>query len=196
MDRVSSYNWRYCDPRSLGGGAMNGSSSGPEEPQLDIVFVHGLGSNAGAWVNSKTKFNWPEALDRNPHYRAFAVEYFSPMFDVNDSTVNADYQSLALKLLFTLKNKDVGTRPIVFVAHSLGGIVVKQALRVAEQTQHPICKKVRSVIFLSTPHAAASIATSGAQRKKFLPVSLVSSLTSQLQNADPPLLELNRWYRT
>jgi pimeloyl-ACP methyl ester carboxylesterase len=175
---------------------MNGSSSGPAEPQLDIVFVHGLGSDAGAWVNSKTNFNWPQALDRNRHYRAFPVEYFSPMFSVNDSTVNADYQSLALKLLVTLKNKDVGTRPIVFVAHSLGGIIVKQALRVAEQTQNPIFEKVRSVIFLSTPHAGASIATLGAQLKKFLPVSLVSSLTSQLQNADPPLLELNRWYRT
>ena len=175
---------------------MNGSSSEANEPQVDVVFIHGLGSDAGAWVNEETKFNWPEGLAGHQHLRAFAIEYFSPKLSAGDSAVKADYQSLASKLLHDLKIKDVGTRPVVFVAHSLGGIIVKQALRIAEQNKSPIFEKARSVVFLSTPHAGATIATLGTTLERFLPLPLVSSLTSQLQNAAPPLLELNRWYRT
>lgn len=137
---------------------------------------------------------------------------------------SVDYQSLASKLLNDLKIKRVGTRPIVFVAHSLGGIMVKQALRVAAQNKSPIFDKTRSIIFLSTPHAGATIATVGTHLGKIAPLlasgaghllaiphigwllwpigqilgrkSQVSALTAQLKAAEPSLLELNRWYRT
>lgn len=53
-------------------------------------------------------------------------------------------------------------RPIVIVCHSLGGIVVKQALCVANK-QFPrygsIVNAIAGVIFLSTPHRYGSHST-------------------------------------
>ncbi|KFY87869.1 hypothetical protein V498_06989 [Pseudogymnoascus sp. VKM F-4517 (FW-2822)] len=44
--------------------------------------------------------------------------------------------------------------PIVFVAHSLGGIITKDALHKSET----ICKRTRLIVFLGTPHRGSSYA--------------------------------------
>jgi hypothetical protein len=101
--------------------------------------------------------------------------------------------------------------------------MVKQLLRHAEAAKDDIFTQTRTVIFLSTPHAGATIATIGSHlgtgvgflggaAAKFLPGPIgaiagvaaqvaawsvrVSDLTSQLRKEEPSLLELNRWYRT
>jgi pimeloyl-ACP methyl ester carboxylesterase len=116
---------------------MNNLSSASSEPEIDVIFVHGLGSDAGGWINRDTKFDWPPELGkRAARLRTFAVEYYAPM--MGRQTVTPSYQALAIKLFDDLKIKEVGTRPIVFVAHSLGGIMVKQLLRHAEAKKHEI----------------------------------------------------------
>jgi pimeloyl-ACP methyl ester carboxylesterase len=190
--------------------------------ELDVIFVHGLGSDADGWVNSDTTFNWPIELGKkDDRLRVFAVEYYAPM--MGGARVPTSYQAIAPKLLEDLKINDVGTRPIVFVAHSLGGIIVKQLLRQADAFKSPIFSKTRSVVFLSTPHAGATIATLGGHLDKvisalttaatFIPVPhiglfataaskllawklRISDLTSQLRGQEPALMELNLWYRT
>ncbi|KLU92202.1 hypothetical protein MAPG_11148 [Magnaporthiopsis poae ATCC 64411] len=53
------------------------------------------------------------------------------------------------------------SRPILFIAHSLGGIVVKEALRrsrryaMAKPHLHAICKATTGIIFFGTPHRGA-----------------------------------------
>jgi pimeloyl-ACP methyl ester carboxylesterase len=195
-------------------------TSAAHDPELDVIFVHGLGSDAGGWVNSDTMFDWPLELGkRDARLRTFAVEYYAPM--MGSQTVSPNYQALAIKLFDDLKIKDVGTRPIVFVAHSLGGIIVKQVLRHAQAKEDPIFSQTRAVIFLATPHAGATIATLGGHLGSavkllgtavatFLPIIAtpveavakvaawqlrISDLTSQLQKQEPSLLELNLWYR-
>jgi hypothetical protein len=50
------------------------------EPEIDVIFVHGLGSDAGGWINSDTKFNWPQELgEKDGRLRTFAIEYYAPM---------------------------------------------------------------------------------------------------------------------
>jgi len=61
-----------------------------------------------------------------------------------------------------LRGKDVaGFRPIIFIAHSLGGIVVKEALNIA-WTKHrlyeDILESVKGCIFMGVPHHGAGIA--------------------------------------
>jgi len=198
-------------------------TSAAHDPELDVIFVHGLGSDAGGWVNPDTKFDWPPELGkRDARLRTFAVEYYAPM--MGSQAVSPNYQALAIKLFDDLTIKDVGTRPIVFVAHSLGGIIVKQVLRHAQAKEHPIFSQTRAVIFLATPHAGATIATLGSHlgsvisllgkaAETFLPIPhigtiaaataqvtawqlRISNLTSQLRKQEPSLLELNLWYRT
>jgi Putative serine esterase (DUF676) len=108
----------------------------------------------------------------------------------------------------------------VFIAHSLGGIIVKQALREAEETNDPIFTKTRCVIFLSTPHAGAAIAKAdafvkrgvGLARRGLNLVPVVggvigwgiarvanrfrsSALTRQLRKNEGALMDLNYSYR-
>jgi pimeloyl-ACP methyl ester carboxylesterase len=201
---------------------MNNLSSASPEPEIDVIFVHGLGSDAGGWVNRDSKFDWPQELGkRDARLRTFAVEYYAPM--MGSQAVSPSYQALAIKLFDDLKIREVGKRPIVFVAHSLGGIMVKQLLRHAEAKKHNIFAQTRTVIFLSTPHAGATIATLGSHLGSavkllgnavatFLPIPIgaladaaaqvaawqvrISDLTSQLQREQPSLLDLNLWYRT
>jgi hypothetical protein len=56
-------------------------------------------------------------------------------------------------------------RPIVFIAHSLGGILVKGALnesRWAPQPQYSdLCSSCRAIVFMGTPHLGADIAAWG-----------------------------------
>jgi hypothetical protein len=58
-------------------------------------------------------------------------------------------------------------RPIIFIAHSLGGIIVKEALRQSkgavgyQENQADIYQSTRAIIFLGTPHRGASIAEWG-----------------------------------
>jgi pimeloyl-ACP methyl ester carboxylesterase len=193
-----------------------------QEYHLDVVFVHGLGSNAAAWVNTETGFNWPIKLEESdPHLRVLNIAYPAPMFNHKDaSAVQAQYQAIAINFLNELRGKREGVtnRPIVFVAHSLGGIVVKHALRLAEHHAKDILTDTRCVVFLSTPHSGAAIANAagylapvvrslGALASKvFTPILLVtetiarrlkgSKLTSQLEKNDPSLLDLNYWYRS
>jgi hypothetical protein len=92
-----------------------------------------------------------------------------------DSTVAfsrsvAKVEDKALDLLNRLSRKrsntqglSVGTRPIVFVCHSLGGIVVKKALILAhERSSDPEYKQIldstRGIAFLGVPHKGSGAA--------------------------------------
>lgn len=68
-------------------------------------------------------------------------------------------------LLYKLRRKREGHRPIIFVAHSLGGIVLKEALIHANNTREldsvEILDSTKAVVFLSTPHQGSDHAQLG-----------------------------------
>jgi triacylglycerol esterase/lipase EstA (alpha/beta hydrolase family) len=62
-------------------------------------------------------------------------------------------------------------RPIIFVAHSLGGILVKKAMiRVQERLElyGELLSKIRGIIFLGTPHRGSDVAWWASFPAKFL----------------------------
>ncbi|KAJ9617244.1 hypothetical protein H2200_000965 [Cladophialophora chaetospira] len=77
----------------------------------------------------------------------------------------AGIDEFARQLLFALRlirNGGAESRPLIFIAHSLGGIVVKKALILSHQDKHiygEILKATVGIIFLATPHRGSSIAT-------------------------------------
>ena len=202
---------------------MTTTASKHVDPHLDIVFVHGLGSDDEAWLNKNTKFEWPTELqESDPRLRVLNITHHAPMFKIkNAGAVEAQFQQTATSFLNKLDNQKVGERPIVFVTHSLGGIIVKEALRVSQHRGDSILKKTRCVVFLSTPHAGAAVANAagylapivrglGALAPMLGPFGILlrlviepvaffvrsSSLTSQLKKNDAALLSLNYWYRS
>jgi hypothetical protein len=78
-------------------------------------------------------------------------------------TSKSKVYDIAKDLLVSLESerRSVPSRPLVFVAHSLGGIVVKEALRRScgfqtyQKHLHELYKATKGVIFFGTPHSGA-----------------------------------------
>jgi hypothetical protein len=100
----------------------------------------------------------------------------------------------AKTILDLLCSNGIASRPIVFVAHSLGGLLVKQLLRSAFELHVSdwvqLACNVRGVIFLGTPHNGAGIAVLA----QAIPL-LFSNVTTQIAYNDPHLRELNEWFQ-
>ena len=69
----------------------------------------------------------------------------------------------AKSVLLQLEVAGLGERPLVFVTHSMGGLLVKQLLRTASdnsaQRQYmAVLKNTRGVCFIATPHVGADLA--------------------------------------
>ena len=132
----------------------------PEKPLLDVVFVHGLTGNPESTWKSKEGF-WPDWLaEDHPEVRVCSFGYPASTFK---KWIDKELDIFELAKLGTefLCGNGIGTRPVVFVAHSLGGILTKLILNHChgsddEQSANLACRTIR-VMFLATPHSAPSL---------------------------------------
>jgi hypothetical protein len=87
---------------------------------------------------------------------------------------------------------------IVFVVHSLGGLVVKQLIRNADRDSaskiktQSLLSRARRIAFLGTPHRGALLANVA---KKLSFLVRPSAAIHDLPLGDPQLRELDLWYR-
>jgi len=168
----------------------------PKEPGVDIIFVHGLnGDGLGSWT-TKTVL-WPKAfLSADiPDARVMAYGYDGNVSHLDASQITAStIESHATKLCALLAadraEKDAESRPIVFVAHSLGGLVCAQSIIMGHRKQpgdnhHVIAAHTIGMIFFGTPFRGSSAAEYGGIIKKILKVlwganlGLLSSLSKK-----------------
>lgn len=101
----------------------------------------------------------------------------------------------ATMLLDRLMSRAVSAPAVIFVAHSLGGLIVKQMLRRCQDSAFPAHKMflsgVRGVVFLGTPHQGAHAAAS---ISRILSLVLSTSV-KQLAYGAEQLDDLNEWFR-
>ncbi|KAL2266762.1 hypothetical protein VTJ83DRAFT_6114 [Remersonia thermophila] len=159
---------RQLYPDESGGG---GSAITLTKPlAIDIVFVHGLDSTdptldgRRTWTaDDERRTCWPrDMLPKSmPHARVLCYEYNST---VKGTTSEAGTRDYATKLLHELtryrKHTFERARPIIFVAHSLGGNIVKRALSLAHIHSQPqfnaIVAVTIGIVFFSTPHRVSN----------------------------------------
>ncbi|KAL3420621.1 nacht and wd domain protein [Phlyctema vagabunda] len=111
----------------------------PEDPLVDIIFVHGLGGTSRAtWsYNRDLDFFWPgKWLPLEPDIQNARILSFgyNAHFAAPGPAPIAGISDFAKDLLFEMKyakNKrledlEIGKRPLIFIAHSMGGLVVKK----------------------------------------------------------------------
>ncbi|MFM7513036.1 MAG: DUF4062 domain-containing protein [Cyanobium sp.] len=90
----------------------------------------------------------------------------------------------------------IGQRPVCFITHSLGGLLVKSILRkAADSVSAPerlqVVEQCRGVLFLATPHHGSRLADLADAIKGYFPT--VSTL--DLKDNDDHLMDLYEWYR-
>lgn len=168
--------------------------------QVDIVFVHGLGGDGHfTWQadDSQDTF-WPNWLAEDfPDARVWSIDYEAHVSDWIGNTLSL--QDRAVGLLQELRLEAIGEeRPVLFIVHSMGGLLVKQMLRKAsEESQfRKLAENTKGVLFLATPHTGSPGATIIKVVDKVLPTLVRANITNeQLRSNDPYLRDLNQWYR-
>ncbi|KAI0103294.1 ankyrin [Nemania sp. FL0031] len=143
----------------------------PPDPIVDICFVHGfMGHPRDTWTYNKRSnaepVYWPRDLvpDLLPKARVFTFGYDSTIKHFLSGQISQNSLSgYAADFLYALegaRRQDI-TRPLMFIAHSLGGLVVKETLRLSlsfENTQldrSHVYMSTSSLLFFGTPHMGA-----------------------------------------
>jgi WD40 repeat protein/pimeloyl-ACP methyl ester carboxylesterase len=180
-------------------------------PTIDIIFVHGLGGTSRlSWSkNRDLDLFWPQRwLPLEPNIRSARILTFGYnahfMFPARENILNIS--DFATKLLFGMKFGEDGKKeklslghvPIIFVAHSMGGLVVKKAFILGQfdPSYKEMLERVRAMVFLATPHRGADLAET---LNTILAVSIFNHAPKQfiaeLQKNSPTLQEINDQFR-
>ncbi|KAI0113988.1 hypothetical protein GGR51DRAFT_578246 [Nemania sp. FL0031] len=136
------------------------------EAEVDIIFVHGLGGDriktwacggqpdGKLWPRDLLPIDCPTARILSFGYNAdFAKFYPAPEPIAPELTID-DYSTSLLEALKTLRGETQSERPIIFVAHSMGGLVVTNALSRPHGTdvaKQGIADCTIGILFLGTP---------------------------------------------
>ncbi|CAG7918386.1 unnamed protein product [Penicillium olsonii] len=148
-----------------------------DEPTIDIVFVHGLnGHPQNSWTSKNTGCFWPVDLlpdilaAQRPRILTYGYNANVTAFTdgVSKDSVVSHAETLASSLAANRNLRNATNRPIVFICHSLGGLVVKRALIYSRSLSNEKTEHLRSVyvstfgiLFLGTPHNGSDIAKWG-----------------------------------
>ena len=114
-----------------------------EDVRIDLVFVHGLSDD---WRNTwgKDGLSWvqdflPRAI---PHVRIFTCGFNTQHGSQRDTSLSMqgleDYE----------KKRDYERRPVIFLAHSLGGLILQGFL---QKCTLPLRTSTKGIMFFSTP---------------------------------------------
>lgn len=163
-------------------------SPDPEPRTVDIMFIHGLGGTSlRTWCrNRDPDFLWPKHWlpDEADFSTARIMTYgynahFSSKKEQTSMTLNDFANDLLFRMRYDEETEErLGQVPIVFVAHSMGGLVFKKACKLnrlyasychlsdfilvihgqANEEYKDIISKVKAVLFLGTPHRGTDLA--------------------------------------
>ena len=141
----------FCLSFSAQGASEHVRQAGKESV---IVFVHGVTGNAtSTWTNEQTHAYWPHLVASDPVFRGedvFIYDYPSPKFGTS-----YNINELAEDLRLTLSDNVVAKhRRLIFLVHSMGGLVVRQYLL----KYRDVAEKVAFIYFYATPTTGSPMA--------------------------------------
>ncbi|KAF8776108.1 hypothetical protein HU200_003792 [Digitaria exilis] len=183
-------------------------------PLMDVVFVHGLrGGPFNSWriadnKSSTTKAGLVESIDEDagkegtcwprewlaadfPQARFFTVKYKTNLTQWTGASL--PLQEVSSMLLRKMVAAGIGSRPVIFVTHSMGGLVVKQLLYQAKLNNYDnFLNNTVGLVFYSCPHFGSKLADMPWRMGLvFRPAPSIG----ELRSGSPRLVELNDFVR-
>ena len=135
---------------------------------VDVVFVHGIrGGPYLTWRSGGTsdahhsrEACWPShwLSEDVPRARLITVQFAAPVSGWEGGS--GPLQHTAQQLLEKLREAGIGRRPLIFVAHSMGGLIVKELLCQAMEDRQDahMAQNTCGMVFISTPHHGTLLA--------------------------------------
>lgn len=180
---------------------LHAISENYDDVKTHVLFVHGLaGHFEMTWTmkGSSSSVLWPRWLAEDISgiglwlvgYPAAKTNWGGHGMPLSDRADN-----ILARLLAEPRLKKGS---IIFVVHSLGGLVVEQLLRNAHRDSvnnrktEDFLYRIRRIAFLGTPHRGALLANVG---KALWFLVRPSAATRDLPLGNPQLRDLNFWYR-
>ncbi|KAI9874123.1 MAG: hypothetical protein M1830_010171 [Pleopsidium flavum] len=181
---------------------------------VDVVLVHGLtGHPYNTWSTDDRKVFWPvDLLPTNvKKARILVYGYDADVASFKGGTskdkIHNHAETLVQRLSANRSLEDATERPIIFICHSLGGLVVKRALSYSCNVTNANLEQQRSiyvstygVLFLGTPHNGSDLAKWGSLLQAIASVApkkvLDSSpqLVDALKSQSETLQNINRYF--
>ncbi|MGD2084840.1 MAG: alpha/beta hydrolase [Candidatus Aminicenantes bacterium] len=172
--------------------------------KADIIFVHGLGGDYIKTWSSKDrpKYYFPELLQEDlPDVRIWSLDYPAHMTNWTEKGAYMSLLDRADNVINLLRTEKIGEFPIIFICHSLGGLLVKKILRRSndkgnaseiEKSIKKVLKQTKGVCFIATPHRGSNLANIAKYINKLF---RFTKLVKALKANAPELMELDTWYR-
>lgn len=182
----------------------------------DVIFIHGLGGDGlETWHHDKAEIDaaqksgspleprqldfWPTWLGQDRQdLGIWSLDYELEPSDWKGGTMPLAERAKNVLELFA--NKRIGQRPIIFITHSMGGLLAKQLLRTANDTgterQKRISAQTKGIVFLATPHSGANLANwAKFINDLLLKLPKLSVSVDELEYGHSRLQELNEIFR-
>ncbi|KAI0099735.1 hypothetical protein GGR51DRAFT_389819 [Nemania sp. FL0031] len=184
----------YAPKKRFGLEPLEGINPDSTAHGVDIIFVHGLGSNPDTTWLGKAKRDTPPVGDHSPsslakeiidvdwittflyadipddirpHVRIFFYNHNTAWLrDVSGHRLSTVGRNL-VEAISTEEDKTPG-RSIILVGHSYGGLIVKDAIDKAYDIPKKVSKQFKAAVFLGTPHRGSISAWFGAKFAQFL----------------------------
>ncbi|KAF8849180.1 hypothetical protein BDZ45DRAFT_604762, partial [Acephala macrosclerotiorum] len=148
-----------------------------------VIAVHGLGGHAfNTWTEGGRLWLRDFLPSDLPKARVLTFGYNSGIAFTNSKSTLRDFATILLENIkqHRRRNAKDGT---LFVCHSLGGIVFKQALIIAHEKEtryKDILESVAGVVFLATPHKGADVAFWGTLLTKLANFAVAGKIRDDL----------------
>jgi len=171
-----------------------------EGTQVDVVALHGLDGHAfNSWEfhDGGQSFMWlrdclheqiPEARIMLYGYNANVVS------DVSTGRLRTFAETFLERLLHVREGSSFTDRPLILLAHSMGGLIIKQALLIANNKADgrfdSIINSVGGVIFLGTPHRGGNGVDTATFVANFVRVFNVNVRVDLIKSLDPSSMVL------
>ncbi|KAH6957872.1 Alpha/Beta hydrolase protein [Ilyonectria sp. MPI-CAGE-AT-0026] len=138
------------------------------EATVDVCFVHGLSGNRDkTWTVHGEATSWPKALLPPALPRARIITFGYDAYMVRSPVVSSnrliDHATNLLADLTSDRAIHKAThRPLIFIAHSVGGIVCKEAVLLSRNNPEvhlrSVFKFLEGIVFMGTPHRGSWMA--------------------------------------